>query len=303
MKKVLIYLVFLGILLVSFNVKALEVSKSSLTLKPGESDTSSLYVNTETEITSIDFAFVYKSYDVPASFKVADGLTDNTSGVYHSITFTEPQKGKILLGTITTNVVAEPKGKTGTTNINNASAKDTEGNKINLSSASIQTTIDLPTPEPEPTPVVTPEPESTSEVEEPKVEENELKIDTDLLTSIESDIVKITLIPGVYNYNIYIDKNIQELDLKGIAKTPDTEVTYTTQKISELEDNKIVITAKTSDAESIYNIKVTIKEDKAEDKIVEEEKTSNYKAKWVIIILLMSISLGVSLLFLKVKSE
>ena len=311
MKKVLGYLVFLSILLISFNVKALEVSKDTLTLKPGESDTVELYANLDTEVTSINFTFVYTSFDVPSRFTVAAGLTDNATNTTHSITFSEPKSGHILLGTITTNVVAEASAKSGTTRINGATAKDIEGNTINLTGVSIQTTIDLPEPTPEELAAKEADAKAKKEAEEKAKAEAEAKakaeeelnkeepvIDTNLLSSIESSIVNIILKPNEYNYSVTIDKDIEELDLKGIAKTPDTEVTVSTQKISELEDNKITIKAKTSDAEQNYIIKVNIKEDNI---TTEVKKDNSYKVKWIALSVLLIISLGISIVLFKNK--
>lgn len=327
MKKVLGYLVFLSILLISFNVKALEVSKDTLTLKPGESDTVELYANLDTEVTSINFTFVYTSFDVPSRFTVAAGLTDNATNTAHSITFSEPKSGHVLLGTITTNVVAEPNAKSGTTRISGATAKDSEGNTINLTGVSIQTTIDFPEPTPEEIAAKEAEEKARKEAEEKARAEAEAKakaeaeekarkeaeekakieaemdsetpvIDTNLLSSIESNIVNIELRPNVYNYSVTINKDIETLDLKGIAKTPDTEVTISNQKISELENNEIIIKAITSDAEQNYIIKVNIKEDNI---TTEVKKDSSYKMKWIALSVLLTISLGISLMLLKNK--
>ena len=265
MKKRIKYLVLVLLLFFAFiKVNALEVSKNNLTIKKGGHEKVELYVNTENAITKVDFTLVFSTYDIPASFEIADGLTDsNPNGIKHNITLIEPQTGKILLGTVSISVKNNAPTMNGTVSIHTAYAKTESGETINLKAQTIN--IDVPG------------------------EEQPKEVDKSLIDKIESKLVDIELKKDVFEYTVTIKENIEELDLKAIPKDSNTKIEIGTQQISELTDNIITITAKNNDIEQKYLIKIeTEKEEKrTAETIVDKDKfkkDNSYKIKWIILI-------------------
>lgn len=281
MKKFLL-LFLLIIVILPINVKALSVDKNDLTLAKGTDESIGLYAEVETEVSEVSFTLVYTTYDVPAYFNLEPGLTDtNPNGITHKIIFSNPVSGKIKLGEISVETVTNPKVSVGAINLHSASATTTNNSKINLDAQTINVKI-VNEVEPEPTP----------------------EVKTNLLEKIESSIVTIDLKPDTFEYTVKIKESVEELDLKPIAKEENYKVEVSTQKISELTDNKIVITVKDGDNSEEYIIKVnTIKEKNEEIKIDEEkfESSYKYKGKWTTIIIMMSVVLVIGLILTKKK--
>lgn len=292
------YIFTIFILLISINkVNALSVSKNNLTIEKGGSDSVELYANTDKEVTAVDFTLVYTTYDVPANFIVNNSYTDgNPDGITHRITFPEATSGKILLGTININVKSYPNDRAGTINIHSAKATTSEGETISLDAQNINVTIGTP----EPSPVV--EQKEEPKVEEPKEEPKQEETNKNLLDKIESNIVKIKLKKDVFEYSISIDPELTELDLKPVAKDEDTNIDITTQKISEIEDNKITITATKGDIKQEYIINIKNKKDtNIEVDTTEFKGNTNYKGKWIIVSIVLIVILMISLLSTKKK--
>lgn len=286
MKKIIPLLVLSLIMIIPTRIRALSVDKNDLTIEKNNSETIGLYAEVNSEITEIQFTLVYTTYDVPANFNVEAGLTDtNPNGITHKIIFSNPVSGKIKLGSIKISVVKNPKVTVGTINIHSGKAITSDGETINLNSQTINVKIG----EPEENAVIQNNDTSTKK--------------TNLLDRIESKIVKIDLKENVYEYKVNIEENIEELDLKPIAKDEKYKVEITTQKIKELTDNQIIITVKDGDNTEEYKIKVnTLKNDKDIDIDKEEFKsTYKYKGKWITMIVILSISLFVGVLLTKKK--
>lgn len=285
MKKNILLLFLLLIVLLPLNVKALSVDKNDLTIEKGGEKSIDLYANVEENTTEVSFTLVYTTYDIPAYFSLEPGLTDrNPNGIAHRIIFSNPVSGKIKLGTIDIDVVNSPKVSTGAINIHTASAQTSNGT-VYLNSQTINVTIG-------------------DEIEEtPALVENE----TNLLDKIESEMVKIDLEKNKYEYTIEIKEDVEELDLKAIPKNENYEVEISNQKIKELEDNKIIIKVKDGDNTEEYIIKVnTIKNkvEKVETNKENKEKKENsyeYKGKWIVLIVIMSIALVIGLILTKKK--
>ncbi len=268
MKKRIKELFIIFLLLITFSkVEALEVSKNNLTIEKGGHENVELYVNTESSITKVDFTLVFSTYDIPASLELASGLSDsNPNGIKHSITLPEPKSGKILLGTININVKNNAKDTDGSVSIHTATAKTEEGETINLKVQTINVKI-------------------RTKVEEPKKE-----IDKNLLDRIESELVDLELVKDVFEYTVLIKNSVEELDLNPVPKDSDTKVEISTQKIADLKDNIITITAKKDNTEQKYIIKVEKKEEKKKEEkvIIDEEEfkpDNSYKTKWIIMLI------------------
>ena len=277
-----IFLLLIGIT----KVNALTVSKNDITIEKGSSDTIELYANTELEVSSVTFTLIYSTYDIPAGFMVNPGFTDtNPNGITHNVVFNESKSGKILLGTVSISVKNFPNDTAGTISIHTASAKTPDGTTINLDAQTINVKIG------------TPEPEQPKE--EPK------DIDKNLLDKIESKLVKISLVKDQFEYNLIIDKDIEELDLKPIAKDSNTKIDIETQKISELTDNKLVIKTTLNDVEQDYIFNIKIKEKNKIDKTIidngEFKENKSYKGKWFIMIIVLVLALVANMLFINKK--
>lgn len=282
MKKSFLFIFLLLIASLPLNIKALSVDKNTLTIAKGNNQNIDLYANVESDTTEISFTLVYTTYDVPAYFNLEPGLTDtNPNGISHKIIFSNPVSGKVKLGSININVVNNPKVNSGTITIHSGKA-NTNAGTIELNSQTINVTIGN---------------ETTTIEEEPKENKN-------LLSKIESNLIKIKLSDDVYEYSIDIKDTIEELDLKAIAKNKDYKVEISTQKISELKDNQIIITVKDGDYTEEYKIKVNIVKDKIEEIEIDEENFKNsykYKGKWITLIIIMSILLLIGLFLTKKK--
>lgn len=261
-------------------VFALTVSDSNITMSPGTSKEVELSTTTEVEVSRVEFTLVYSTYDVPANFVVNNIYTDgNPNGIKHIVNFDTPISGTIKLGTVKINTVNSPRETTGTINIHSAKAITATGETINLNSQNINVTIG-----------------------EPKEEPVNDDYDKNLLKEIKSNKVRIELVKDTFDYEITIDKDLEELDLEPIAINDKYKVTTSTQKISDLEDNKITITVEDNDNHIVtYNIKVNILKDIKNatiDKNTYKEKNT-YQGKWLLAIIFFGIALFVSLIFTK----
>ena len=288
MKRIIKYVFTVFLLLVTITkVNALEVSKSDLTIPKGGSENIELYANVSEDIISVTFTLVFSTYDIPASFTPASGASDtNPNGITHTVVFNEAKNGKVLLGTVNVSVKYNATDTVGTVNIHTASAKKSNEESVSLNVRNINIKVGTPQEEPK----------QDDKKEEPK------EVDKNLLDRIESKLVKIELKKDVFDYSIMIDDDIEELDLKPIAKDEKTKIEISKQKIKELKDNKIVITTKNGDTEQIYNITVATK--KEEPVVIDKEEfraDKSYKGKWIVVSIVLIIALLISMIFSRKK--
>lgn len=273
-------------------VNALTVTKNTLVIDKGGSDKVELYANSDKEIICVEFTLVYSSYDVAANFIVNSNYTDgNPNGITHKVNFGEAISGKILLGNISINVKGNPNGNSGSINIHSAKGYTSEGESVALDTQIINVTIG-----------------KTTENDNEKVNEDTTKkeekkdIDKNLLEKIESNIVKIDLVDDLFEYTVKIDKDVKELDLKAIAKDKDTKVEISNQKVEEIKDNKIIITASNGDIKQEYVINLKEKKDVEVTIDKSEFKEKNiYKSKWIIVSIVLVIGLIIGLVMTKKK--
>ena len=293
MNKILkLILISLTLFFMTNKVFALTVSDSNITMPAGTSKDVELSTTTEIEVSRIEFTLVYTTYDVPANFIVNNLYTDsNPNGIKHIINFDTPVSGTIKLGTVKINTVNSPSVTAGTINIHSAKALTSAGETINLNSQYIKVTIG-----------------------EPKTEPVNDNYDKNLLKEIKSDKVKIHLTKDTFDYEVTIDKELEELDLEPIAINDKYKVTTSTQKIADLEDNKITITVEDNDNHVVtYNIKVNILKDiknaTIDNNTYKEKNTTidnntykeknTYQSKWLLAIIFFGIALFISLIFTK----
>lgn len=327
MKKIISLLVLTLIVILPLEVKALNVDKNNLTLEKGKSETINLSTTVEQEVTEISFTLVYTSNDARANYYIASGLTETITNSSHKISLSEPTSGTISLGTVKITISEEPTDKAGIINIHNAKAITAEGETINLTTQSINVTIESKTENnDEETPnenntETKPEEDKQEEqpkTETPKKEENKKQEETNkktedkkdeetketihLLEKIESSIVKIKLQDGIYEYTVKIKEDVEELDLNPVATDSKYKVEISSQKISELENNNIIITVKNGEETQEYKINVKVmKVHEIEIDNSEFESTYTYKGKWIVVIVILSVVLFVGLLLTKKK--
>ena len=297
MKKVIKFSFLLIIFLFTIGkVNALSVSKNNFTISKGENDKIELFANSEKEITRVEFVLVYSSYDVQADF-IANGsytynyIANNT----HKVSFGEAKSGKILLGTVSIKVSGNPKDTMGSINIHSAKGYTADGEAVYLKNMIVNVTVGDKIPA------------SSSKIEEKKEvikeeKKEETKTDTNLINKIVSKIVKIEIKKDIFEYTISIDKNIKELDLVAVAFDDDTKVGISSQKIDELEDGKIIITAVKGDIKQEYVINVSQKEDI--DVTIDKgefKENKSYKGKWILVSIVLIIALIGSMFFIKDK--
>lgn len=293
MKKVIV-LLFMLFISISFTtkVKALNVSENDISLSKGSSTTLSITDNFNEEISKIEFNFVYYSYDVTGNFIVNSNYKINTSGVAHTITFDEPVTGNITLGEVRINVVQNPNVKSSNINLNNIRLTTSDGTVINQDNLVITVKVEDD---------INNNPNTT--VTEPKKNENN-KEKKNLLESINSDIVNIELKDDTYEYTVNIDEDIKELDLKVVAKDKNTSIDISSQKIEELEDNKIIIKASLNGTSEEYIINVKVNKKVQIDESKEDiEVDKSYKGKWLVLIIILSLGLVISMMLAKKKRK
>ena len=283
-------MVFLLLINIS-SVYALSVSKNDITIEKGGSERIELYANVEADIKRVDFTLVFSTYDIPAAFIANSALIDtNPDGITHSVTLPEAKSGKILLGTVDITSKQDATETAGSVSIHAASAITTSDEKVSLNPQTIN--IKLGTPVPTPT-------EKPSEPSKPS--ESSGEVDKGLLAKIESKLVDIELKKNTFTYTVELkDNKITELDLKPIAKDEKTKVEITTQKIKELKNNKIIITATNGDTKQTYSIRIKRKNDVVIDK-GEFKADKSYKTKWIIMSVILLIALAGSIILTKKK--
>lgn len=280
--RILIFSVFLMGLQVG-KVNALSVEKNELTIGQGKSESIKLYANVSQKVTKVEFDLVYTTYDISASYKANSEFTNVVSnGSSYTITFDEALSGKIDLGELEIKVSNSPEVEQGTISIYNGIAITSTGWEIDLDSQNINVTVGSSTSK-EQTVVATQ--------------------DKNLLSKIESDIVTINLKKDVFDYEVTVDSDVEELDLKPIAKDDNYEIVSFSQKIAELTNNKIVITVKGNDVEQDYviHVKQETKEEKTETQNTGNEVKSDYKSSWIKMIVILTIGLLVGVILVKKK--
>lgn len=278
---VVISSVFLGII----DAKALEVVELNPTMQKGETKDVELYVNAPSDTKQVKFSLTFLSYDVVGTFEASSGVLTN-NGVSHTINFAEPITGKVKLGTVKIKVSTNALVNAGTINLYNASATLIDDTVTKLNTQSINVSI-----------------VKTKEKEEVK---------TNLLKTINSDIVEISLEPNKYEYELSVKNDVDKLDLTATAIDETYKVDITAQTLKEGK-NQIFITVSKEDISEKYTINVTreekeeatveIKNNKDEVKKDNTSKTKNknFKSGWTIVIIGLIGVFIVGVLLLKKK--
>lgn len=275
-------------LFVTFNAKALVVSDSNISLSKGNKKSISLSTSTDKKIKQLEFSIIYTTYDLPASFTTNYNCTLN--GGNYKMTFDTPVSGDIVLGNLNISASSNPKDKSGSISVINAKAVDVDGNTIELDSKVVYASIinDVKTN-------ITEVPNNQN----PSVGTQNPVTYTRLLKEIKSDIVKINIKDNVFEYFVKINEDISELDLVPVLNDEKFSVSVTTQRVSELENNKIIITVSNEEKEEKYEINVKVED--TEEIIEDEIKAYNYKWKWIVGIVFFGILLGLDVVLIMKK--
>lgn len=250
-------------------VSALSVDSTELTVAKGEKSTVNVYADLKEETTKVSFSLVYTTYDVPATFKAEEGITLKTNTTKNTLTFSEAQKGQVKLGTIEISILKSAKANKGTIRLNSATATSKSGNISKLDPVELTVTIGTST-------------NNSTSVKE-----------SNLLKGITSKIVNIDLKDNVYTYEVNVKEDVKELDLVAVPKDEKSKVVISSQKISELKDDKITINVTSpSNTKEEYTVKVNVlKTDKVEIDKEEFKADSSYKGKWVVVIIVSVVAL------------
>ena len=262
-------------------VDALVIDETDIKLQKGKNASSELYVESDEEITKVNFSLVYSTYDVPAGFTVnPEHVVTNLGSISYSVEFSEPLSGKILLGTVDYKVVSNPKAKKGTINVHTGTAVTITNKTINLNSQTLTVKV-------------------TNESVEETVKE-EVKT-YNLLKEIQSNIVKINVLTDVFEYEVLVPDDIESLDLKAIAKEESYKVEISSQKLSEIKDDKITIKVVDNDKhEQLYTIKIKkFETNKIEIDKNEVKKDTSYKTKWTVSLIALIVFLIVAIIIFK----
>jgi len=266
-----IFMFILTIIIIVFGiveVNALEVMELNPTIQIGETKNIELYANVPDNTKQLDFSLSFLSYDAIGTFETSTGIL-TTNGSKYSISFEEPVGGRIKIGNIKIKISNSTDINTSTINLYNANAISFDNITTKLNNQSIQVNI-------------------TKQVEE---------IKTNLLKSITSNIVDISLEPNKYEYDILVNEKVDKLDLIATPLDETYEINISDQFL-KVGVNQIFITVSKDDITEKYTINVTKKESITEtddiiekkDEIIPENKTSklekqNFKSKWIIIMI------------------
>jgi len=304
MKKIIKGVFFNFLIIVPFilitRVQALSVDNNNITIDNGKSANILLYANTNQDVSKVDFTLVFSSYDIEADFIVNDKYNDSISGTMHSITFDEAKSGKILLGTVSISVKSDPSELSGIVNIHSASARDNDDNVVNLNNQVINVSVNMIT--------ITTSTTTTSTTTTKTMTTSSIKtvsLSEGMLLRIDSDLTKIELEEDVFEYTAVVASDVTELDLVPVLRDETSKVAITSQKISELDDNKIVITVSNGlqKEEYVINVKIKKKEERTKIAIDNSEFVADngYKKKWLLALFGFVIVFATSLLFIKKK--
>lgn len=272
-------LVIITIFLSIIDVHALEIVDLNPTIQIGETKDIELYANIPSNTKQIDFILSFLSYDATGTFKSSIGTLTN-NGITHSISFDKPIEGRVKLGVVKIKVSNNTKIDTSTINLYNANATSVDNIKTKLNNQSIKINI---------------------------VEEKD-ESTTNLLTSISSNIVDISLEPNKFVYDISVSNEVDKLDLTAKAIDETYKIDISNQEIKE-EKNQIYITVSKEDIIEKYTINVTkTPKDNTIEEVKETKKNEvskivnkNFKSGWTNVIIGLIIVFIIGLFMLRKK--
>lgn len=279
-KKLFIFLI-ISTLFYMNEVKALEVSETNLTIKKGETKEIELYANVPNDTKKVNFSLIFFNYDVTGTFESSIGtLTRN--GTTYSISLNEPITGRVKIGIVKIKTSKNMTIDQSAINLHNANAILVDETTKQLNSQRIQVNIDK--------------------------EEITEEINKNLLKTISSNIINVSLEPDKYEYEFSVNNEIDKLDLNATAIDETYNIDITDQTLKEGK-NQIFITVSKDDISEKYTINIIREEkkelskEKTELNKEKESKTQNinFKSGWTTIIigLIIVFIIGLSMMFKK----
>ena len=263
-----------------FDVRALEVEDLNPTVQYGGTENIELYVNVPAETKKVTFLLSFLSYDVIGSFE-SSVTTFTIDGITHSISFEKPVEGRVKLGMIKIKVSDNPIVDTSTINLYNANAISVDDVVTKLNNQSINVNI-------------------TSKKEE---------IKTNLLKTISSDIVNISLESNKYEYELSVKNEVDRLDLAATAIDETYKIDISDQTLKEGK-NQIFISVSKDDILKKYTFNVTREKSEESTEEIKNEvkkdtvskiKDKNFKSGWAAIIIGLIVLFILGLFMLKKK--
>ena len=282
-KKIFIFLI-ISTLFYMNEVKALEVSETNLTIKKGETKEIELYANVPSDTKKVNFSLIFFNYDVTGTFESSIGtLTRN--GTTYSISLNEPITGRVKIGKVKIKTSKNMTIDQSAINLHNANAILVDETTKQLNSQRIQVNI-----------------------AKEEIKEEIKEINKNLLKTISSNIINISLEPDKYEYEFSVNNKIDKLDLIATAIDETYNIDITDQTLKE-GNNQIFITVSKGEISEKYTINIT----REEKKELPEEKTElnkekeskiqniNFKSGWTTIIigLIIVFIIGLSMMFKK----
>ena len=273
-----IFLIVSSVFFLKIEVKALEIVDLNPIMQKGEIKDIELYVNAPIDTKQINFSLIFFSYDVIGTFKQTVGVLTN-NGTLHSIDFEKPISGRVKLGTVQIIVSENSLINIGSINLNNANAI-MDGQITKLNNQSIQVNI------------------HNEQIEEVK---------TNLLKTIGSNIVDISLEPNKYEYELLVNNEVDKLDLTATAIDETYAIDITDQNLKEGK-NQIFINVSKGTISEKYTINVTREEkveeleknkDKLEKNKVSKIKNKSFKFGWTGVMVSLIVVFIIALFMLK----
>lgn len=303
MKKKVSLLIFTIILmLVNTQVSALSLEKNALNISKGEKKNVKLYANLPEDTVKVEFTLVFDSYDIPIYFSPTNGITDETpNGIKHTLILEESSNGETLLGSVIARVIADPEITQAGADLHSAKAYDSEGNKTTLNSQNLLVKIDKKSEENHNNTDVSEE-QPTSNVQQ-ETHKTESPKTYNLLEEINYGDNKIIVLDNVFEYELKVPSDVKELDLQVTPKKDKYNVEISNQTISELIDNKIIITVTNGKEkqEYIINIKKIKETPKIEIDDTEFKTDNSHKGTWITAIIGASIGMFIGIVLYKNK--
>lgn len=282
-------------MLVNSQVFALSLEKNEVNILASEKKNIKLYADLPEDTVKVEFTLVFDSYDIPVYFSPTAGITDETpNGIKHTLVLSETSYGETLLGSVIARVVTNPTVIKAGADLHSVNAYDSEGNKTALNNQNLQVIIGEDTTN-----------STTDNTDDNKQEEktDSGKKTYNLLEEIRSGDSTILVVDDVFEYELKILSSVTELDLEVIPKKDKYKVEISSQKISELVDNKITITVTNGKEKQEYIINVVkIKETpKVEIDETEFEANNSHKGFWILVIVFSGVGLFFGMVLSKLK--
>lgn len=277
MKKIISLIIFVSVLfLPTVNAKEVKLDSSSYTIKPGDTLSLDIIIDSEDEIKSGSFMITTSSrYIGFESIVFEDGVKYSSSGSSYTFNVTKgtlEEGSKIATVTLKALDTTKEGAKT-TIVLSNLKVKNETGKNTYFDTISQVVTC---------------------KEQEQKSNNNNLKeIISEYFTLDNFDKDKL-------EYSVEVNSDVEEVLVDAKAEDEKAEVKIENQKLENGSTTvKIIVTAENSE-EKTYSIKVKQKEEKTTEEVEKVTKEpKSYKGKWVLITIFVSIIVVANIFLLK----